>query len=308
MRGFFDNVRLAFGTFAAHPLRSLLTLLGIVIGVATVVTMMALIEGLRLKVNRDLSQLGANVFRVDKWPVGIHMGGGFNWNKYAKRPSLTLDDKRAIAEHCPSVQTVSASNGQPAQKVTTPSGAETQPSVWINGVTAEYVDTAGITVDSGRFLSDADDVEGRPVAVIGHDVADRLFPSTEPLGQEIRLKNRPFTVVGVLEKRGTVLGLFSLDNIVVLPMQSFLPLYGKGRSISLNVQAKDAESLEKAQEEVTRLLRQRRRVAPSAESDFELATNESMTKTLNQLSTVITAAAFGVCLLSLLVGGIGILN
>ena len=109
IRAFIDNLRLSFGTFVANPLRSMLTLLGIVIGVATVVTMMALLEGLRIKVNRDLSQLGANVFRIDKWPQGIHFGGNrTNWDKISRRPALTLDDRRALVEHCPSVSRVSA--------------------------------------------------------------------------------------------------------------------------------------------------------------------------------------------------------
>src|SRR4029450_4517290 len=99
-----DNVRLAVGTLAANPLRSLLTLLGIVIGVTTVITMMALIEGLRIKVNNDLSQLGANTFQVSKWPMGF---GRVNWQKYAKRKDLTLEDLRAIQESCPSVGVVS---------------------------------------------------------------------------------------------------------------------------------------------------------------------------------------------------------
>ena len=118
IQAFLDNLRLSFGTFVANPLRSMLTLLGIVIGVATVVTMMALLEGLRIKVNRDLSQLGANVFRVDKWPVGIRFGGNrLNWNKIGNRPPLTLSDRKAIVDHCPSVTIASASSAQPAQKV-----------------------------------------------------------------------------------------------------------------------------------------------------------------------------------------------
>ncbi len=308
MRAFFDNVRLALGTFAAHPLRSLLTLLGIVIGVATVVTMMALIEGLRIKVNRDLSQLGANVFRVDKWPAGIHFGGrGIDWQRISKRPPLTLEDMKAIVEQCPSVRTASASSGEPAQKIATAS-AETQPSVFAMGVTAEYSETAGIEIASGRFIGESDDVDARSVVVLGPDVVDQLFPGSDPLGQEVRIKDRPFTVVGVLERRGKVLGLFNLDNMVILPMRSFLELYGKKRTVTINVQAIDAERLDRAMAEVTRLLRNRRNVEPHDPDNFELATNESMTQALNNLSQVITAATFGVCLLSLLVGGIGILN
>src|SRR5512140_1801566 len=123
MRAFLDNLRLAFGTFLGNPLRSLLTLLGIVIGVTTVITMMALIEGLRIKVNRDLSQLGANTFEVTKWPSGF---GRFNWQKYAKRPDFVLDDARAIQESCPSVGAVGRADDEGGQKVAT-SSTETRP-------------------------------------------------------------------------------------------------------------------------------------------------------------------------------------
>lgn len=308
LRAFIDNLRLSFGTFVANPLRSMLTLLGIVIGVATVVTMMALLEGLRIKVNRDLSQLGANVFRVDKWPQGIHFGGNrLNWDKIARRPPLTLDDRRALIEHCPSVQTVAASGWNPGLKVST-AALETQPNVFIQGTTPDYPDTAGMQIADGRFFNETEDLDGRQVAVLGPDVADRLFPRLEPLGQEIRIRGRPYTVVGVLERRGKLLGLFNLDNVVVLPMNTFLGAFGKRRTVSLNVQAKTPELVDRAQDEVERVLRQRRKVGPNEENDFEVATNESMAKTLNDLSKVITAATFGVCLLSLLVGGIGILN
>jgi putative ABC transport system permease protein len=308
IRAFVDNLRLSFGTFVANPLRTMLTLLGIVIGVATVVTMMALLEGLRIKVNRDLSQLGANVFRIDKWPQGIHFGGSrMNWDKISKRPAISLDDRRALADHCPSVSRVSAASWQPGLKVATAS-TETQPNVFVQGTTSDYPDTAGMQVADGRYFNDTEDLDGRQVAVLGPDVADRLFPKMGAIGQDIRIKGRPYTVVGILERRGKLLGLFNMDNIVVLPMNTFLEQFGKRRSVSLNVQAREPEVIDRAQNEVERVLRQRRRVNPNDENNFEIATNESMAKTLNDLSKVITAATFGVCLLSLLVGGIGILN
>jgi putative ABC transport system permease protein len=309
LRALSDNLRLAFGTFVAHPLRTMLTLLGIIIGVATVMTMMALLEGLRLKVNKDLSQLGANVFRVDKWPQGFRFGGGdrINWNKIAARPALTLDDKRAIVEHCPSVQRTSASSWQPGQRVRT-AMSETQPNVFVLGTTVEYPETAGLVVARGRYFNEQEDLDGRQVVVIGPDVADKLFPSLDPLGQEVRLKGRPFTVVGVLARRGKVLGLFNLDNMVMAPMTTFLGLYGKRRTVSISVEAREQAVFERAMDEVSRLMRQRRRLAPDEDDNFEVSTNESMAKTLNDLSKVLTAATFGVCLLSLLVGGIGILN
>lgn len=309
IRAFFDNIRLAMGTFIAHPLRTGLTLLGIVIGVSTVMTMMALLEGLRVKVNKDMAQLGANVFNVNKWPQGFRLGGGdrINWNAIAARPPLTQADQRALVELCPSVLRTGASAWQPAQLLRT-ANAETQPNVFVVGATLDYPETAGITIADGRSFTETEDLEGRHVVVLGPDVADRLFAGINPLGQEVRLRDRPYTVVGIVERRGKVLGMFNLDNIVYVPMPSFLAAYGKRRTIGINVEARSPELMNKAMEEVTRVLRGRRGVEPTAENNFEIATNESSSKSLNELSTVITAATFGVCLLSLLVGGIGILN
>ncbi|SES76749.1 ABC transporter permease [Stigmatella erecta] len=304
MRAFLDNLRLALGTFLGNPLRSLLTLLGIVIGVTTVITMMALIEGLRLKVNKDLSQLGANTFMATKWPVGF---GRFNWQKYARRPSLTPEDAHAIELSCPSVSSVAASDDEGGQKIVTAT-QETRPSVRVYGTTPEYLDTSGITVASGRYFGESEAVDGRHVAVVGLDVADALFPGQNPLGHEVRVKGRPFTIIGVLQRRGSFLGMMSMDNLVIVPLRSFQQLYGKARSLDLNIQAQGADLVNKAKDEVETLLRRRRDVGPLAENDFELHTNESMTQTFNQLSQVITIAGFGVCLLSLVVGGIGILN
>jgi putative ABC transport system permease protein len=309
IRAFFDNLKLAFGTFVAHPLRTMLTLLGIVIGVATVMTMMALLEGLRVKVNKDFRQLGANVFRVDKWPQGFHFGGGGNidWNRIAKRPPFNVADKRALAEQCPDVLRTAASSWQPGQKVKT-AQTETQANVFVIGATVEYPETSGVTIAKGRMFNDAEELDGRRVAVLGPDVADKLFPSLEAQGQEIRLKNRPYTVVGVMERRGKLLGMFNLDNQVMVPMSTFLSQYGKRRGMSISIEATDKEHVEKAMEQVTRVLRQRRDVGPMDDNNFELSTNESMAKSLNDLSNVVTAATFGVCILSLIVGGIGILN
>ncbi|MDY7228120.1 ABC transporter permease [Hyalangium rubrum] len=304
MRAILDNIRLALGTFLGNPLRSLLTLLGIVIGVTTVITMMALIEGLRTKVNKDLSQLGANTFQATKWPSGF---GRFNWQKYAKRPNLTLEDAHAIEESCPSVSAVAAADDEGGQKIATAS-EETRPTVRVYGATPEYVDTSGISVASGRFFGTTETVDGRPVAVVGVDVAESLFPGANPINHEIRIKGRPFTIIGVLQRRGSFLGMMSMDNLVIMPLKSFQQLYGKARSLDINIQATEATQVQKAQDEVTNLLRRRRDVGPLDESNFEIHTNESMTQTFNQLSVVISIAGFGVCLLSLVVGGIGILN
>ena len=301
-----DNARLAVGTLAANPLRSLLTLLGVVIGVTTVVTMMALVEGLRTKVTSDLSNLGANVFTVSKYPAGINLQR-IDWRRYQRRPDIQVEDLRAIREGCPSVTTAAAMTWLGPNKISS-AITETQPNVIVQGATAEWIDTSGRAVSAGRFFSANEVEEARPVVVVGIDVADKLFPSQDPLGRELRIRGRVFEVVGVLEKRGKIFGLFSADNMLILPLPNALDLFGRNRSLRLNVQAADPAKLQLAQDEVTALLRMRRNVKPDAPSNFEVDTNESITRTFNNLSNVITAASFGICLLSLVVGGIGILN
>ncbi|MBN2360399.1 MAG: ABC transporter permease [Deltaproteobacteria bacterium] len=304
MGALIDNLRLALGTFRAAPLRSLLTLLGIVIGVATVIAMMGLIEGLRLKVERDLSMLGANTFQITKWPVGF---GHFDWHKYAKRKNFTVDDRDAIASECPSVLTAAGIAEQGGVRLST-ADDETQPTVSIIGATPEYLETAGFTVSSGRFVGEADQVDQRRAVVIGADVADALFPGIDPVGEQVRMRGATFEVIGLLQKRGAMLGLFSLDNVAILPLSTWGGFFGSGRSLDINVKAREPELVARAQDEVTTLVRLRRGLRPGVDNDFEIFTNDSITKTFNNLSQVIFAATFGVCLLSLVVGGIGILN
>jgi len=303
---FLDNLRLAVGTLAANPLRSLLTLLGVVIGVTTVVTMMALVEGLRTKVTADLSQLGANVFTISKWPGGINFGR-IDWRRFQRRPNVGLRELNAVREGCPSVVLASAHTWLGPNKISS-ALAETLPNVIVIGSTAEWIDTSGRAVSTGRFFSANEVDEARPVAVLGLDVADRLFPGQDPLGQQVRVRGRIFRVVGVLEKRGKMFGVFNADSMLLLPLPNALDIFGRNRSMRVNVQAVDPTQLQRAQDEVTALLRMKRNVKPGAPNNFEIDTNESMTRTFNNLSTVITAASFGICLLSLVVGGIGILN
>jgi putative ABC transport system permease protein len=305
MRAFLDNLRLALGTFLGNPLRSLLTLLGIVIGVATVITMMGLIEGLRIKVNTDLGRLGAHTFQVTKFPAG-----GFvriNWAKFAKRPDVTMEDARAIEQSCPSVSIVAPTDDEGGQKVATMS-AETRPTVRVFGTTTAYLETSGVKLQSGRYFNEVEALDGRQVVVLGTDVADSLFPGMDPVGHEVRIKGRPFRVIGLLQRRGSFLGMISLDNQVMLPLINFQQLYGKNRSLDIELKAREPALMRKAQDEVVTLLRRRRDVQSNLPNDFELHTNESLTASFNQLSTVITIAGIGVCLLSLVVGGIGILN
>lgn len=280
MRAFLDNLRLALGTFLGNPLRSLLTLVGIVIGVATVITMMALIEGLRERVNRDLGSLGAHTFEVTKWPSGF---GRINWAKYAKRQDLHGEDVKAILEGCPSVGSATPRSQEWGKKLTT-AWRETNASVSIVGTEPTFLETSGVSVTNGRFFNETETLDGRPVVVIGVDVADVLFPGMDPVGSELRLQGRPFQVIGVLQKRGSVMGMASQDNQAIVPMRAFQQFYGSRRSVEIDIQARDGGSFQKAQDEVVNLLRRRRGLTPQEANDFEVHTNESMTASFNDLA------------------------
>lgn len=299
-----DNFRLALSTFWGHRLRSLLTLLGIVIGAATVVSMMALLEGLRLKVNDDLSGLGSNGFQIQKFPNGF---GNLDLERLSKRPNLTVEDREDILRHAPDVVAVTGEGWDFGAKISN-DRYETRPNVVVAGGTGDFFVTNALDVAIGRAFGEKEVDDGQRLMVLGADVADVLFPGIDPLGQEVRLRTRPFRVIGVMKRRGAFLGGGSQDNLVVTTLPAFFELFGKKRSLNISMQAASADLLQKAMEEVRQLMRRRHHRQPDQEDDFFIYSNESATQAFNQISNVITAASFGVCLLSLIVGGIGILN
>jgi putative ABC transport system permease protein len=300
---FIDNFRLALRTFWGHRLRSALTLLGIVIGVATVVSMMALLEGLERKVNADLAGLGANGFQLQKWPAGF---GNFDMDKINRRPNISFGDFEAIQKQVPDVAKVTAEAWDGAKKLST-SARETHPNVQLAGGTFYFFDTNAMEVSKGRTFSESEIADAVQVVVIGPDIADVLFPDLEPLGQEVRLKGRNFQVIGVMTRKGGFAGP-GYDNTAIIPIPVFFELFGKNRSLNISMQAWSTAQLQRAQDGVELLMRHRHSLRPDQESDFTIYSNESATATFNQISSVVTAASFGVCLLSLIVGGIGILN
>ena len=298
-----DNFRLALRTFWGHRLRSALTLLGIVIGVATVVATMALLEGFQRKVTADLAGLGANGFQLQKWPNGF---GNFDWDKINRRPNISFADFEAIQKHVPDVAKVTAEAWDGGKKIST-AARETRANVQMAGGTFYFFDTNAMEVARGRVFSESEIQNEAQVMVVGPDLADSLFPDTDAVGQEVRLKGRSFQVIGVMTRKGGFAGP-GYDNTGIIPIGLFFELFGKNRSLNISMQAWDTSLLQRAQDGVELLMRHRHGLRPEQESDFTIYSNESATAAFNQLSAVVTAASFGVCLLSLIVGGIGILN
>ena len=305
MTQFLDNVAMALGTLRSNPLRSALTLLGIVISASTVVAMMALTEGLRLKVTSDLAFLGNNSFQVQKWPAP-----GFDnhdWHKYARRRPLTREQGEALRA-LPHVSGVSIEESFERPFAVATRERATKPVIEVVGVNTDTERSRAISLAEGRFVTESDIQLGRRVAVVGADVVDGLFPDGRALGQEIRVKGVPFEIIGVAERMGSILGLESKDGFTLVPWTAFELALGKVENNNLVVIASSPEDIPKAIDEVVTTLRRVRGLSPLAENDFDYFTNDSVNETFNNLAAMVGAATLGVCALALLVGGIGIMN
>jgi putative ABC transport system permease protein len=300
-----DDAGMALGTLRASPLRSLLTALGIVIGSATVVAMMALTEGLRVEVTAQMAMLEAGAFRVDKFPAIVL--GHAQWQRYARRKDLTREQGEAL-RGLPHVAAVSIEQQGRKPEVLATRERTTRHEVDVVGALPEYEQANAFTVSRGRFLSHADVALARRVVFIGAGVADLLFPGADPVGQEVRIRGTPFEVIGLAERMGTVLGLESKDGFAVVPWPAYEAVLGSRQNVSLAVRATSLDDVPAAIEEVAAALRRARGLPPLDENDFEIFSNDTAAGMFDELARLVGTATFGLCALSLVVGGIGIMN
>jgi putative ABC transport system permease protein len=304
MTSLVDTISMALSTLRANPLRSALTLLGIVIGASTVVAMMSLTEGLRLRVTSDLAFLGAGSFQIAKFPP---INDDESWRKYARRRPISRDTGEAL-RGLPHVAEVSVEAWPEGPDRVWTRERSTQPNVWIVGGQPEYVQANAVAVAQGRFLTRVDEELGQRAAFIGPDVADLLFPGEPAVGKEIRIRSTAFTVVGVAERRGSVFGIESKDAFAVISLADYGQVMGRAENFLLTVAARSPDVVGQAIDEVVARVRQVRGLRGREENDFEVYTNDSVSETFDGILKVVAAATFGVCALALLVGGIGIMN
>jgi putative ABC transport system permease protein len=296
-----ETVGMALSTLRANRLRSFLTMLGIVIGNASVITLVGVGRGAQNLAEGQLSNLGANVLFVVPGNNDTRRQG-IDFPK-----TLVLEDAKAIAEQVPSVSRVAPQITLSA--VLQVGGLSTSTSVL--GVTPEFLPVRQFEMARGRFFSDSDLTSARSVVVIGPDLADKMFPAQEALGGTLRIRNKAFEVIGVLEPKGAVFGQNQDENAYV-PLSTMVnQLSGRNRTfgISLNfisVEARDADSVNAAAFQITNLLRQRHRIL--REDDFAVRSQQDALNIVGTITgglTLMLAAIGGV---SLLVGGIGIMN
>ncbi len=303
MRATFESVKMSLDSIRSNKLRSILTCLGIIIGVATVIGMMSIVAGIDGIVGKELNRIGASSFMLQKYPA---LQISMDWRKYRKRKDLTLADVEAIRQTCPSVDLAAPTTGF-GGKIISGGGEKTDPNVMLVGTTSVYPSIHGVDFREGRSFIPLEDARPRNVCILGLDVVDRLFQYGSPVGRYVSVDNMRLRVIGVLDRRGSVFGE-SQDNMVVAPMSVVAKHYDTRGRIEINIKAKADVPIQQAIDEVVALMRVRHKLKTYEPDDFEIETRDSITKAWTNLTGSIFAAAIGIAGISLLVGGIGIMN
>ena len=298
-----DNIDLSLSAIRAHKLRASLTILGLTMGVATVITVMTLIQGANIYVEDKIANLGTNVFQIARLPFAAT---SFNTViKAMRNKHLTLEDMRAVAERCPHCEYVGATINIATH---TRYRDRHLQNTRLIGHTANMIDIDTRTVENGRYFTPVEDTRSAMVCVIGATLVEELFPGVDPVGRVIRADNNELTVVGTYEKVGTVLGQ-DMDNLIVIPMGVHQKIRGSRYSLKLQIKASGGEQIfERAQDEARLTLRVRRHITGDEEEDFFIGTASSYIALWESISSAFFAVFVMVSSISAVVGGIVIMN
>jgi putative ABC transport system permease protein len=296
-----ESIGIALGAIRANKLRSFLTLLGTIIGVGSVIAVLSFVEGLNHYVTDKLLNAGSNVFVVDKFGLITSQEA---YEDALKRPDVTIDDADILREGVRHATMVVAQSGT---RATVHYKTKIVKAVDIRGRGAGYELIDDLTIDQGRHLSDFDDQRRRSVCVIGPEVSDELFPGLDPLDRMLRIGDQSYQVVGVTKAKGKLLGQ-SQDRFAVVPVRTFQKFWQERGSIDIAVKSVDQASLPLAQQEVRNLLRGRRHLAPGKPDNFAITTSDTWLELYHNLTGGIFVVTIGVAAISLVVGGIVIMN
>jgi len=296
-----EGLLISLRAIRANKLRSVLTTLGIVIGIVSVTLMATAIEGVDRAFARSAAAFGTNVLYVQRFPWVSNE----DWTFYRNRRRLEVSYGQKI-ERQTKLSDAVAPVVRTRRRATY--GNLSMEDAFVTGTTQAYMMAAGVTLEDGRFFTVEESNGGRPVCAIGANIAETLFPREDPLGKVVRVAGHPYTVIGVLEKQGGLFGTFTSDNLVIIPLFSFQSHFGSRRDATIQVNVADVAKMEDAKIELEGIMRKIRRIAPGKENDFNINQQELLTQTFAPISLVIASIGLFITGLSLFVGGIGIMN
>ena len=299
---FLEALGLALSSIKAHKLRSFLTLLGIIFGVATVIVVVSLIEGFNKYVDEKIADLGSNAFIVNKMGMVTSLQEWIDRNK--KNKDIKLDDLRAIQDHPVYVRDAAAMIRRRGELKR---GTQTLQDVEMMGVSYNMIDIDTVKIGQGRYISHDEDEHSRYTCFVGYDIVNKFFPSVDPLEKEIKIDGRPFRIVGVAQEIGSVFGN-PRDGFVLIPISTFQNIYGSRGSISIRVAATNPDTITNAQDEVRVILRGRRHLNYDDPDNFGIVTSDGINNLRQQIFGTVSIVTVGVTSIALVVGGIVIMN
>ncbi|MGE5436888.1 MAG: ABC transporter permease [Syntrophothermus sp.] len=284
----------------------MLTMLGVVVGIFSIIVIMTVITMLQSTIENGVSFLSKNTFQVQKTPA-IHTGGPGSWEKYRNRKDITLDDFYRLQEALPNAKYMGAEQGQ-GGRVVKYGNKETNPNIYVVGVTMGAFMTHNVTVAEGRALQENDVNYSNDVCLLGNDVVEKLFPGGGALNRTVRVDGYPYLVIGTLEKQPSFFGQ-SEDNFIIMPITSFQSMYGRhARSVSIMVMSNNEKDYNPLIEQTIGHMRTIRKVAPGEENDFEIFSNETLMGQINDITGGVKIGALVVSIIALIAAGVGIMN
>jgi len=306
-----EIVKHSLYSLKANKLRAFLTILGIVVGIFSIIAIMTIVTIMQSSIESGLSQLGTNTFQIQKLPA-FRSGDPKERAKFAKRKNITYEEFVRFSELMKDAKYVAAERwkfGLTAKFL----NRETNPNIPVAGITPEAMFTNNWVVESGRAINSMDLNYASDVAIIGLDIVNKLYPNLDPVGREISIGGKRFEVIGILEKQGSVFGQ-SRDNFVLIPLTTFNKYFGQvdpfswSGSINITVMAESKEKYDETIDKAIGYFRVVRKLNPGEENDFEIFSNESLIEQVNEVTKGVKIGVFAVAAVALIAAGIGIMN
>jgi putative ABC transport system permease protein len=306
---FLDVLLTALAEIRANKLRSFFTLLGIIVSVAFLVAVVAVIQGMNAYVKENVanSLIGTNAFQVRRVPIQLGFFDDEMWKKLSKRPLLTRADFAVVRSALPDAKAIAITSGFPTPLSNVEWRSREVGDVQIRGVTPPYQEVQDYKFERGRPLTEVDEEQRRAVVVIGSEVAEKLFETADPVGQEVQLAHERFEVVGVLATKGRVLGQ-SFDAIALIPLSRYEMVYGHRATTSISVKMADAIDVASGMQRAEEAMRLARRLRPGQENNFSVETAEALVAFWKNLTAVLFSVIPAVVAIGVVVGGIVIMN
>ncbi len=297
---------ISFQSLKSNRLRTLLTMLGIVVGIFSIIVIMTIITMLQSSIESGFSMLSKNTFQIQKFPA-MHGGGPGSMAKYRNRRDITIQEYYRLKDMLKQAMFVGGEQWQFGEYIKF-GNKETNPNVQVAGITTEAMKTNNWIVKEGRDLRELDIQYSNDVCLIGNDVVDKLFYNIDPVGQVIRVGGKPLIIIGVLESQPQMFGQ-SRDNFIAMPITTFQSAYGKrNRSLNITVMSYDKSSYDATIEAAIGYMRTIRKIKPGEDNDFDIFSNESLITQVNDITGGIKIGALAVSIIALLAAGVGIMN